>query len=60
MTDVLDSGGLDRLDLGLSMFEGVEVERWICIASTTLDGRACQGDDQTSNNCDAPVASFTS
>jgi hypothetical protein len=40
------------LDWGLSMFDGVEVDRWICISSTT--GRDGVGDDQASKN--APVA----
>jgi len=33
--EALDSGRLDELDWGLSMFDGVEVDRWICILSTT-------------------------
>ena len=33
--EALDSGRLDELGWGLSMFDGVEVDRWICIFSTT-------------------------
>lgn len=58
MIDVLESGRLERLDFGLSMFEGVEVDRWICIAA--LATRQRFGDDQASNESDALVASFIS
>jgi hypothetical protein len=54
VVEALDSGRLDKLDWGLSVFDGVEVDRWICIASTTPD--AGVGDDQVSNKRDAPVA----
>ena len=49
MTEALDTGRLDRLDWGLSMFDGVEADRCICIAS--IGGRDGEGDDS-----DAPVA----